>query len=292
MTAPCESALAARGLRALVTARGLAAWCGTDRLSAVAPLARRAAERPLTRAAAPYALFVAGDTVPRRLVGDLDPRLVDVDGDHVRAKVAVLPLGESLIVCDRLDAPPAPELVCWPDDSSYHLARSVPPETGAWLDLACGSAFAPLARRRPATCADVNPRAVAYARLGAELSGVALDVVESDLFAALPRRAWDVVSCNAPIPGGDGPLWRATTQAFFTRFFAEVRARLIVIHAAEAALAPLAELPGDRRVVAYTPEPGFAVAWWEPEAPSRYVTARRPLTDDRPHLTYDDRALC
>jgi hypothetical protein len=291
-----------RGLQALVNARGLAAWCGTDRLSAVAPLAQRAADRPLTRAAAPYALFVAGREVPASLLPSLDPRLVEVAGDQVRAKVAVLPLGESLIVCDRLDAPPSSDLVCWPDDSSYHLARCLPPDLGAstetrgpssgsggWLDVACGSAFAPLWRRRPATCADLNPRAVAYARLGAELSGVALDVVESDLFDAVPDRTWDVVSCNAPIPGGNGPLWRATTEAFFTRLFAGVRARLVVIHGAEAALAALADLPGSRRVVAYTPEPGFAVAWWEPAGASSYVVTRTTLTSDHPHVTYADR---
>ena len=80
-----------------MNARGLAAWCGTDRLSAVGPLAQRAADRPLTPAAAPYALFVAGRTVHRSLVREIDPRLVEADGDHVRAKVAVLPLGDSLL---------------------------------------------------------------------------------------------------------------------------------------------------------------------------------------------------
>jgi hypothetical protein len=92
-------------------------------------------------------------------------------------------------------------------------------------------------------------------------------------------------------------VWRATTRDFFDQLFGYIPAHLApgglaVIHAAEDALAPLADAPGDRVVVGYTPEPGFAIAWWAPDAPARYVTARRPLTADRPHLTYEDRALC
>ena len=278
----------------MITARGLAAWCGTDRLSAVAPLAQRAAEAPLTPASALYALLVAGREVPARMVPKLDPRLLEVRGEVARARVAVLPLGPSLIVCDRLDAPPSPDLVCWPDDSSYHLARSLPPVTGSWLDIGCGSAFAQLLRRRPAHGVDINPRALDYAQLGSELSGVPL-VLNRDW----PSWRWSLISCNAPIPGIEGPVWRATTNDFFAELFAYIARSLepdgmAVIHATEAALAPLAELPGDRVVVGYTPEPGFAVAWWAPGGPSRYVTARRLLTPESPHLTHADRAaaLC
>jgi hypothetical protein len=278
----------------VITARGLAAWCGTDRLSAVAPLARRAAEGPLTPASALSAFLVAGRDVPVRMLPKLDPRLVEVRGDLAHARVAVLPLGPSLLVCDRLDAPASRDLVCWPDDSSYHLARSLPPQWSSWLDIGCGSAFAPLLLGGPAHGVDINPRALEHARLGGELSNVPLTLTRD-----WPGGPSALISCNAPIPGIEGPVWRATTLAFFDELYRYIPAHLApgglaVIHAAEDALAPLAELPGDRIVVGYTPEPGFAVAWWAPDGPSRYVTARRLLTADRPHLTYEDRAaaLC
>lgn len=291
-----------RQLRRLLTPRGLATWCGTDRLSAVAGPAVRAAERQLTPAAAPFALFVAGSEVPVALLAALDLEemeklgLVELANGTARARLALLPLGKSLLACDRLDEPITPELVCWPDDSSYHLASSLPAVSGDWLDVACGSAFAPLFVHHAACIADLNELALARAGLGGLLSDVPLEPYRSDVLADVPARAWDLVSCNAPIPDDPGaPIWRSTTMSFFERLYAQAAAaRLVVIHAAEAALAPLADLPGERVVVAYTPEPGFAVAWWAPGGEARYVTARRPLTDDRPHVTYEDRAaaLC
>lgn len=291
-----------RQLRRVLTPRALAAWCGTDRLSAVAGPAVRAADRELTVAAAPLALFVAGREVPVALLAALDLEelaklgLVELAGVTARARLALLPLGRSLIACDRLDEPLVPELVCWPDDSSYHLAASLPPITGEWIDVACGSAFAPLERHHAACIADLNERALARAGLGGLLSDVPLEPYRSDVLADAPARAWDLVSCNAPIPDELGvPIWRSTTSGFFERLYREAAAaRLIVIHAAEAALAPLADLRGERVVIAYTPQPGFAVAWWAPAGTQRYVAVRRPLTDDRPHLTYADRAaaLC
>jgi len=290
-----------RQLRRLLTPRALAAWCGTDRLSALAEPARRAALRELTPAAAPFAVFVAGSEVPASLVErtlDLETLahdgLVEVTEDRVRATLALLPLGNSLLACDRLDAAPTDDVVLWPDDSSYHLAMSVP-AGDSWLDVACGSAFAPLWQHRPAVIADVTDRALARAVLGGMLSDVALEPYKANVMDGVPLRAWDVISCNAPIPDEQGPLWRATSLAFFEQLYAQAAfARMVVIHAAERALAPLAELPGDKVVVAYTPEPGFAVAWWEPAAAGRYIHVRRPLTDDRPHVTYEDRAaaLC
>ncbi|HSN29892.1 MAG TPA: hypothetical protein VLT45_26575, partial [Kofleriaceae bacterium] len=208
-----------RQLRRLLAPRALAAWCGTDRLSAVAEPARRAALRELTPAAAPLAVFVAGAEVPVALAErtlDLETLaehgLVEITDGRVRATLALLPLGSSLLACDRLDAAPTDDLVMWPDDSSYHLALSVPARPGAaWLDVACGSAFAPLLRHQPAVIADVNDRALARAVLGGMLSDVALEPYKADVLDGVPLRAWDVISCNAPIPDEHGPLWRATS---------------------------------------------------------------------------------
>jgi hypothetical protein len=228
-------------------------------------------------------------------------------GSSARAKVAILPLGESLLVCDRLDAPRTRDLACWPDDSSYHLALALPPHRrAAWIDLGCGSAFAPLLRPRAATAivaTDINDRAIRYAQLGVALSGVGhVWTSVGDLGDRLPPRSRtaDLVTCNAPIPEATGdpyrPLWRAGDPGFVPRLYARAAAiasanAMVIVHAALDALAPVvAELPGERVIVSYTPAGvrAFAVAWWTPDGKPRQVTTRRDLTPERPHLGFAD----
>ncbi len=277
----------------------LAAWAGTDRVPALFARVPQLARYPVTRASAMLALFVAGVEVERALLGDelvpfLD--LVELHGDRVRATVAVLPLGKRAIICDRADASAEAELVCWPDDSSFHLVHALPEERReTWLDLGCGSAVAAISRPQLAAriiASDLNPRALRYADRAARFSGVALETLHGDL-ATVPA---DLVTCNAPIPGERGPLWMATATGFIGRVFAKAGAALrpggmAVVHAA---LPPLLELdlPGELVIVAYTPngEPReFAVAWWRPDAPARQIRARRGLELARPHLDAGDR---
>ncbi|MDB4958043.1 MAG: methyltransferase small [Myxococcales bacterium] len=296
--------------------RALAAWAGTDRLSALPALLPALLERDLTPASTLLALFVAGREVPLdrlRLAVDLDALnrldLIDIAGTSARARSAVLPIGQALLACDRLDTAPSPDLVCWPDDSSYHLALALPPgRKQRWLDLGSGSAFAPLMRPELTTeiaATDVNARAVELARHGAELSSVAhLTSYVSDLADEVPadwRGTCSIVSCNAPIPERDDdpyrPRWRSTDLGFIERLFAQAAScvapnGIVVVHGAHDALAPvIADLPGERTVVVYTPPGarGFAVAWWVPGAEPRHVEAKRTLTEARPHLTHDDR---
>lgn len=314
MTRP--SALATLGTRlrhAGLNPRALAAWAGSDRISAVPMLLGDAPLAEVTRGSAALALFVGGEAVPVALVPHLEDLfhagLVEVLGDTVRARVSILPLGPSLIVCDRLDTADSLDIVCWPDDSSYHLALSLAPARHArWLDLGCGSAFAPLLRPELAgaiVATDLNARAVHCAELGCELSGVAhVDVVKADLGDGVPpqlRGACELVTCNAPIPEPTGSPyrthWRATDTTFIERLFVHARSfvapdGMVVVHAVLDALEPvLAELPGHRVVVAYTPEDvrAFAIAWWRPDGEDRLVRAHRPLTAARPHLTHEDR---
>jgi SAM-dependent methyltransferase len=288
-------------LRERITPRALAAWSGTDRLSTL-PLRIPAAQLGTTPAAAVLELFIGDGEVVR------DPRwpdfgdLVRVVGDTLCAKVSVLPLGKGLIVCDRFDTDDSMNFVCWPDDSSYHLASALPPGRRArWLDLGCGSACAEVMRPELATrilAADLNPRATRYARLGLELSGIShVDVVTTDLATGIDGR-FDLITCNAPIPGlGESAIWRATDSDFFERLFADARRcasedGMVVVHGVLDALRPIvAGLPGERVVVAYTPEDlfGFGIVWWRPHAENRFVWTRRLLTGDRPHLTHDDR---
>lgn len=300
-----------------LTPRALAAWAGTDLVTALpARLPGLATPEPLPAAAA-LALFVAGaEVVVDRLRALPIDELIAADlvaraGDRVRARVAILPVGTEhspgLVVCDRHDAPTTSQLVCWPDDSSQHLAKAIPAHRVAhWLDLGCGSAYAALARPGVAariTGVELNPRAVAYSRLGATLSGIAhLAIVHGDLAVAQPPAA--LVTCNAPMPtlatDPDGNvMWRHTEDDLFARLVAVIPARvapggLAVVHAALSAI-PLDALPGERRVVAYTPPgavPGFGVLWWRPDAPARLSITHRALTPERPHLDARDGESC
>lgn len=307
--------------RAGLTSRALAAWAGTARIAALPARLDEWTAVPATPAAALLALFVAGaeiardqlpawpDALPDTLIDEMIAHgLIAPAGERLRACVAVVPLGNALMVCDRLDAPIERALVCWPDDSSHHLASAIPTGRRArWLDLGCGSAFAALARPELATAiagVDINERAVRYARLGAALSAVrhlavALGDVGDDHEPA------ELVTCNAPmpehptyrVPSAWSELWRRAEPGFFERLWpALLRAvqpgGLIVVHAAcEALLPALGDAPGERVAVTYTPPgaTGFAVAWWRPDAADRFVTAHRALTPERPHLDPLDR---
>ena len=316
---PSASLLASLGTRlraAGLHPRALAAWAGTDRLSALPALQGHLATREVMPASTLLALFVAGVKMSSdrlRLAVDLDAlhrlELVELSGGSARAQVALLPIGESLLVCDRLDAVPSSDLVCPPDDSSYHLALALPPgRHKRWLDLGTGSAFAPLWRAGlgiEVAAADINPRAIELARQGIDLSSIThVASYLSDLANQVPadwRGTCSLVSCNAPIPERVAdpatPRWRSTDLGFIERLFASARSwvgagGLVVAHGALDALAPvIGELGGERTIVAYTPAkvPGFAVVWWRPDAADRHIRARRLLTVARPHLTYEDR---
>ena len=291
--------------RAGLTQNALLGWAGTHRLSALAPIIPALAARPITPASAVLALFVAGAEVPlARLRGvPIDAlvahALAEVLGATVRARVAVLPLEQTLLVCDRFDAPPTRELVMCPDDSSYHLASAIAPgRRDRWIDLATGSAFAPLARPALATHidgVDLNPRAVAFAHLGAGLSGCAhVTVACADIADGAATRA-PLVTCNAPILGDPDPaMWRATDAAFFERMWRTARDCVapggeIIVHCVLDGVPDVLE--GDATIVVYTPpdERGYCVVWWSPDGPPRRVQRSRALTVARAHLEPRDR---
>jgi SAM-dependent methyltransferase len=276
-------------------------WSRTSGLPAWRAQHARFAELPITPASVLLGLFVAGLDVPRDLLPDLDEleAYVEQVGDRVRARIAILPIrgphGGSYLVCDRADAGGI-EIVCWPDDSSFHLLRSIPlGRRETWLDLGCGSAVAQLAHPhlgRRMIASDLNPRAIRYAQLGARLSSIThLETITGDL-ATVPA---DLVTCNAPIPDATGPLWTATDATFLTRVFAAAERALnpggmFVLHAALDAIPEVSR--GELVVVAYTPKGTpreFAVAWWRPDGEPRQVRARRALDATRTHVDYVDR---
>lgn len=286
-------------LRAMgLVPRALAAWAGTDRLSGLYP--SRLADQPITPASIALAMFVAGvdleiDRAARLPLDDLlAAGLVERSRTRVWATLALLPLRSSIIACDRADAAETEHLVCWPDDSSYHLLSAIPRGTyGHWHDLACGSAIAMLARPELATtrtATDLNPRAVAFAQLGAALSGRALGVGVGDVGGGIGEP--DLVTCNAPMPAAPGsaaddePIWQRTSGRFFEALFAR-REPLIVVHCVREAI-PV-DLPGERLVATYTMgEPAFSILWWRPHRPRRAAEVLRPATADRPHVDLAD----
>jgi SAM-dependent methyltransferase len=254
-----------------------------------------------TLAGATLSLFVAGASIPRerlKLLAGALPELAWrgwITGDEIiTATVAILPIGSSLIVCDRLDAPVDTNTVSWPDDSSYHLALALP-RGKRWLDLGCGSGFAALLRRELASeivGVELNPRAARYAAASAELSGIDHFAVHTgDLATATGE--YDLISCNAPIPGDTSPAcWRRADDGFFDRLWEVSRARAapgatIVVHGVLSALR--VPLPGERVIVDYTPDASFGVLWWRPDADARLVIVRRELTATYPHVVAVDR---
>jgi SAM-dependent methyltransferase len=283
-----------------LTPRALAGWAGTDRVSALPARIPALVESEPVPAAMALALFVGGARLPiARLRGLPLDRLFEAgllarDQQLVEAPLAILPLGPSLMVCDRLDTLDEEDLVAWPDDSSHHLATAIPAgRRESWLDLGCGSGFAQLARpqlARTLTAVDLNPRAVRYARMGAALSGIEqLEAIERGVG---DRHApAELVTCNAPMPGvWDLAIWRRAGEAFFAELWPAVRGSvapggMAVIHAKRRMIPD--DLPGERTLVAYAPE--FAILWWRPDEPDRQVTASRELTLDRPHVDAIDR---
>jgi SAM-dependent methyltransferase len=278
-----------------LTQRALRAWAGTDRLSALQP--ERLARLPITMASTELALFVAGVDVPILDPAD-DDMFCERRGELTHARVALLPTAHGIVICDRHDARvDDPLRVCWPDDSSYHLARAIPPGRRAgWLDVGCGSGFAVLERPQLADACigvDVNPRAVTLAKLGAMISHARLLPRHADATTFDAGEMFELVTCNPPIPDGDGPIWRGASAEIVRAMIATAGKHvapggLAVVHAA---LELLRELPGDVVTVAYTPEDAraFGIAWWQPDGEARQIVAHRALSTDRPHIDWTDR---
>ena len=86
-----------------------------------------------------------------------------------------------------------------------------------FLDMGTGSGLVGLCAARGGailTACDVNPRAVEVARENARRNGIAAEIVESNLFAALPDRTFDVICFNVPF------YPRAPRSPFEAAFFA------------------------------------------------------------------------
>jgi methylase of polypeptide subunit release factors len=96
-----------------------------------------------------------------------------------------------------------------------------------WVDMGCGTGIVGLALARAGarvTCVDIDPQAVRNTRANAALHGLDVEVVESDLFTALPGRRFDRVAYNVPFWPGE-PEGRPFGRAMYAGAdFAAIRA--------------------------------------------------------------------
>ncbi|WP_245581257.1 DUF7059 domain-containing protein [Propionicicella superfundia] len=167
-------------------------------------------------------LWALGATVPRAAADAALPGLVPslvragllaIPDDGVRARVEIKPYatdtGWSGWVCSDLTpgldggpTRPRPDHVLGVSPASTSLAQlTIPDHVGAALDLGTGSGvqllhLAPHANRLVGT--DLNPRALALARITLALNGVAAELREGDLYSPVADEAFDLIVTNPP----------------------------------------------------------------------------------------------
>jgi methylase of polypeptide subunit release factors len=152
--------------------------------------------------------------------------VLETSGGEVRALVDIRPYGDEehdwWIVCDPtsgLDgrqAPMHPEYVLGISEASSSLAQlTIREPVGRALDLGtgCGVQALHLAHHaREVVATDVNPRALAMARLTARLNDVDIDVRDGSLFEPVAGETFDLIATNPPFvispPGSQVLVYR------------------------------------------------------------------------------------
>jgi len=124
-----------------------------------------------------------------------------VRGDRLASGVRWSSLGDHLYVHGGYPTSEPDAVFFGPDTSRFvALLGSLAPRARRAVDVGCGSGAGGLAIA--ATCArltlaDINPRALALARVNAALAGVAVEVVKSDVLAGIDGDL-DLVIANPP----------------------------------------------------------------------------------------------
>ncbi|MEV7398366.1 methyltransferase [Aeromicrobium sp. NPDC092404] len=180
-------------------------------------------------------LFALQVPVDRRRADTALPGLVEplvaagmlqTSGDEVRALVDIRPYGDEShdwwIVCDPtpgLDGQQAPmdgAYVLGISEASSSLAQlTIREPVGRALDLGTGCGVQALHLTQHAdevVATDVNPRALAMARLTAELNGLPIDVRDGSLFEPVAGETFDLIATNPPFvispPGSEVLVYR------------------------------------------------------------------------------------
>lgn len=219
---PSASADLAREVLALLSGHGFSGPDLGERLGVLAPrelrgrglgrLSQRSGERPSLVLLA--RLFLSGERVPREdadMLGDgardllAAAGLVVAEGAALRATVQLVPFEGLLVAADRRERHDAgaADFVLGPGPTTQGLADlAIRRPVGDTLDLGCGAgALACLAARWSdrVVGADLNERAIAFARFNAALNGVDnVEFVAGDLYAPVAGRRFDRVLCNPP----------------------------------------------------------------------------------------------
>ncbi len=173
---------------------------------------------------------VPAEAADRALPGLVDPLvsagLLAASGGHVRALVDLRPYGDEdhdwWVVCDATPglgqavSAMDPQHVLGISEASSSLAQLViRDDVDSALDLGTGCGVQALhlaqhARRVVAT--DVNPRALAMARLTAALNEVEVDVRDGSLFDPVADERFDLIATNPPFvispPGSEVLVYR------------------------------------------------------------------------------------
>lgn len=161
------------------------------------------------------------------LVGPLvEAGMLAVSGGEARALVDIRPYGDEThdwwIVCDStsgLDgrqAPMDPSYVLGISEASSSLAQlTIREPVGRALDLGTGCGVQALhlaGHSREVVATDVNPRALAMARLTAELNEADIDVRDGSLFEPVAGETFDLIATNPPFvispPGSEVLVYR------------------------------------------------------------------------------------
>ena len=131
--------------------------------------------------------------------------LLTGEGEEVRARVSITPLGDLLVASDRYEGPGGgrPDHVVGTSISSRALAAvTVRRPVARALDVGTGSGVQALELARHAehvVATDVNPRAVAFARFNAALNGCAnVEVRAGSLFEPVGGERFDLIVSNPP----------------------------------------------------------------------------------------------
>jgi SAM-dependent methyltransferase len=180
------------------------------------PIRRLLRQSPDLGPAGPLAtfvrLFLLGHAVPADDLRDaLQPLaaedlfasgLLTGDPTEPRSTVQIMPFDGLYLAADWPDGESEFEPVMGVAASTRALAKMMIPSTGSALDLGAGCGVLAITAARTAAkvvAVDLNPRAVALARLNAALNGVTnVDCRAGNLFDPVAGETFDLIVCNPP----------------------------------------------------------------------------------------------